>query len=105
MRTGVQPHGKFQGAVAGGGGLGAAGPADVHGPAQCCPAVLLVLQLAHGVAPETGPGVQYDRDLSGHIGGRDPAQQDCGVRVTRIGERLAALDDAATGNPAAAPDQ
>ena len=83
-----------------------AGPAHVQGAEPGVPVAEAVL--VEGLQPgtgETGPGVEHDVDPRRSLPRDDAAQHHGPMGVPGEGERLPALDDGVTGDPAAAPDE
>ncbi|GAA3481977.1 hypothetical protein GCM10018966_065090 [Streptomyces yanii] len=69
------------------------------------PVLLVAAQLAQRVDAEAGRRAQVDIEAGVTVDGQDPAQHDGAVLIARVGERFSAFDDAARGDPAAAPDE
>ena len=81
------------------------GPAEVERAGPRGPHLPGPVQVGEAVGPEAGLRVEDDPDPGLPVDRLDPAEEDRGVRVAGVGERLPALDDLVTGHPPAAPDE
>ncbi len=87
------------------GALGRAAPAIGQPTGASLPDTVGTASEAHHPAPETRAAVQLHVDVCRPLHRLDATQQHHPVRVPGEGQRLAALDHRARGDPAASPDQ
>ncbi len=71
------------------------GPANPKFPRPAVPAAAVIsMWRVHRCSAEGGAQAQGDVDARGLVAGDDAAQNDGAVWIARVGERLAAFDDA-----------
>ena len=69
------------------------------------PDVIVFDHVAHGLAPELGPGLEDHAHPRCALLGDDPTQEHGGVRITGKRQSLSALDDPRRGHPPVVPDE